>query len=137
MAGWLNLGQILKVNAKKFPHTVALKDCDRGLTYPELNRRVNKLAHSLLALGLKKGDKIAVLLENSIEIIEAFLAAATPAERRALAREAARLDRRIAGWPVARVRDLLRDELGCAWWPARAREVRALLDEAISPSARA
>jgi acyl-CoA synthetase (AMP-forming)/AMP-acid ligase II len=76
MACWLNLGQILKVNAKKFPHTVALKDCDRGLTYPELNRRVNKLAHSLLALGLKKGDKIAVLLENSIEIIEAFLAAA-------------------------------------------------------------
>ena len=76
MAGWLNLGQILKVNAKKFPQTVALKDCDRGLTYPELNRRVNKLAHSLLALGLKKGDKMAVLLENSIEIIEAFLAAA-------------------------------------------------------------
>jgi len=34
MAGWLNLGQILKVNAKKFPQTVALKDCDRGLTYP-------------------------------------------------------------------------------------------------------
>ena len=76
MAGWLNLGQILKVNAKKFPHTVALKDHERGLTYPELNRRVNKLAHSLLALGLKKGDKVAVLLENSIEIIEAYLATA-------------------------------------------------------------
>ena len=69
--------------------------------------------------------------------LEAFIAAATPAERRSLAREAARLDRRIAGWPVARVRDLLRDELGCAWWPARAREVRALLDEAINPSPRA
>ena len=69
--------------------------------------------------------------------LQAFLAAATPAERRALAREAARLDRRIAGWPVARVRDLLGDELGCAWWPARASEVRALLDEAINPSPRA
>jgi acyl-CoA synthetase (AMP-forming)/AMP-acid ligase II len=76
MACWLNLGQILKVNAKKFPHTVALKDRERGFTYPELNRRVNKLAHSLLALGLKKGDKLAVLLENSIEIIEAYLATA-------------------------------------------------------------
>jgi len=31
MACWLNLGQILKVNAKKFPHTVALKD--RVLTF--------------------------------------------------------------------------------------------------------
>ena len=76
MACWLNLGQILKVNAKKFPGTVALKDRERSLTYPELNRRVNQLAHSLLALGLKKGDKVAVLLENSIEIIEAYLATA-------------------------------------------------------------
>jgi acyl-CoA synthetase (AMP-forming)/AMP-acid ligase II len=76
MACWLNLGQILKVNAKKFPHTVAVKDRERSFTYPELNRRVNKLAHSLSALGLKKGDKLAVLMENSIEIVEAFLATA-------------------------------------------------------------
>ena len=69
--------------------------------------------------------------------LAAFLAAATPAERRALAREAARLDRRIAGWPVARVRELLRDELGCAWWPARASEVRALLEAAVSSPPRA
>ncbi|MCU0561951.1 MAG: AMP-binding protein [Desulfobacterales bacterium] len=76
MACWLNLGQILKVNAKKFPQTVALKDRERSLTYPQLNQRVNRLAHSLLGLGLKKGDKVAVLLENSIEIIEAYLATA-------------------------------------------------------------
>mgnify|MGYP005841797939 CR=1 FL=1 len=76
MACWLNLGQILKVNAKKFPQTVALKDRERCFTYPELNRRVNRLAHSLLGLGLKKGDKVAVLLENSVEIVEAYLAAA-------------------------------------------------------------
>jgi acyl-CoA synthetase (AMP-forming)/AMP-acid ligase II len=76
MSCWLNLGQILKVNAKKFPHTVALKDRERSFTYPEVNQRVNKLAHSLLALGLKKGDKVAVLLENSIEIVEVYLATA-------------------------------------------------------------
>jgi acyl-CoA synthetase (AMP-forming)/AMP-acid ligase II len=76
MAAWLNLGQILKVNAKKFPNTVALKDSERSFTYPELNKRVNRLAHSLLALGLKKGDKVAVLLENSIEIVEVYLATA-------------------------------------------------------------
>ncbi len=76
MACWLNLGQILKVNAKKFPAAVALKDSKRTLTYPELNRRVNKLSHSLLSLGLTKGDKVSVLLPNSIEIVEAYLAAA-------------------------------------------------------------
>ncbi len=76
MTGWLNLGQNLKINAKKFPNTVMLKDSQRSFTYPEVNRRVNKLAHSLLSLGLTKGDKVAVLLENSIEIVEVFLATA-------------------------------------------------------------
>jgi acyl-CoA synthetase (AMP-forming)/AMP-acid ligase II len=76
MVCWLNLGQILKVNAKKFPSTIAIKDKNRSFTYPELNKRVNKLAYSLLSLGLKKGDKVAVLLENSIEIVEAYLATA-------------------------------------------------------------
>ncbi|MCP4536682.1 MAG: AMP-binding protein [Chloroflexi bacterium] len=76
MAHWMNLGQILEVNAKKFPDTVALKDRERGFTYPELNTRVNKLAHSLVSLGLNKGDKVAVLLENCIEIVEVYLATA-------------------------------------------------------------
>ena len=76
MAGWLNLGQNLKINAKKFPRTVALKDAARSFTYPQVNARVNKLAHSLVSLGLTKGDKVAVLLENSIEIVEVFLATA-------------------------------------------------------------
>jgi acyl-CoA synthetase (AMP-forming)/AMP-acid ligase II len=76
MACWLNLGQNLKVNAKKFPNTIALKDRDRAFTYPATNRRVNKLAHSLLSLGLNKGGKVAVLLENSIEIVEVYLATA-------------------------------------------------------------
>jgi acyl-CoA synthetase (AMP-forming)/AMP-acid ligase II len=76
MACWLNLGQTLPVNAKKFPNTVALKDRHRSFTYPETNRRVNKLAHSLLSLGLNKGDKVAVLLENCIEIVEVYLATA-------------------------------------------------------------
>jgi len=67
--------------------------------------------------------------------LDAFLAATRPAERKALAAEAVRLGRRIADWPVARVRELLRDELGAAWWPSRAAEVRHLLARAArSPS---
>ena len=76
MACWMNLGQNFKINAKKFPDTVALKDSTRSFTYPEANIRVNKLAHSLNSLGLRKGDKVAVLLENSIEMIEIYLATA-------------------------------------------------------------
>ena len=76
MTCWMNLGQNLKVNAKKFPETIALQDSSRSYTYPQTNARVNRLANSLLSLGLVKGDRVAVLLENSIEIIELYLAAA-------------------------------------------------------------
>ena len=76
MGFWLNLGQIQKINAKKFPNTVALKDANRAFTYSQMNGRINKLANSLTALGLQKGDKIAVLLENCIEICELFMATA-------------------------------------------------------------
>ncbi len=76
MSFWMNLGQIQKLNTKKFIDTVALVDKDRSFTYPAMNKRVNQLAHSLTALGLQKGDKVAVILENCIEIVELFLATA-------------------------------------------------------------
>ena len=76
MTAWMNLGQQLKMNAKKYPATVALKDKDRCFTYPDTTRRVNRLAHRLLSMGLSKGEKVAVFMENSIEIVEIFLATA-------------------------------------------------------------
>ena len=76
MAHWMNLGQQLKVNAKKFAHKLALKDQHRSFTYAETNRRVNRLAHGLMGLGLAKGDKVAVFMDNCIEIIEVYLATA-------------------------------------------------------------
>jgi acyl-CoA synthetase (AMP-forming)/AMP-acid ligase II len=76
MTAWMNFGQQLKMNAKKYPRTVSLKDKERRFTYPETNQRVNRLSHRLLALGLSKGDKVAVFMENSIEIVEIFFATA-------------------------------------------------------------
>ena len=76
MTAWMNLGQQVKMNANKYPDRVALKDKERAHTYTETNRRVNCLAHSLIKLGLSRGDKVAVFMENSIEIIEIYLATA-------------------------------------------------------------
>ncbi|MFC1679090.1 class I adenylate-forming enzyme family protein [Elusimicrobiota bacterium] len=75
-APWLNLGEILVVNAKKYAGKMALKDKDRSLTFSELNLRVNRLANALGAMGLGKGDKVSCFLENSIEIVELYLACA-------------------------------------------------------------
>ncbi|TET82556.1 long-chain fatty acid--CoA ligase [candidate division TA06 bacterium] len=73
---WLNLGEILVVNSKKYRNKLALKERDRALTFGELNVRTNQLANALVSMGLKKGEKVSCLLENSIEIVELYLAAA-------------------------------------------------------------
>jgi acyl-CoA synthetase (AMP-forming)/AMP-acid ligase II len=52
MGFWLNLGQIQKINAKKFPNTVALMDAQRVFTYQEMNERVNKLANRTAKSGI-------------------------------------------------------------------------------------
>jgi len=73
---WLNIGEIVNVNANKYPNKLALKDTKRQLTFKELNERSNKLANGILKNGIKKGDKIAILSNNSIEFMEIYVAAA-------------------------------------------------------------
>ncbi len=48
----------------------------KGLTYRELDERVNRLASAMIAWGVKKGDKVATYLKNSQEIIEIYFATA-------------------------------------------------------------
>ena len=76
MANWLNLGEMLSLNARKYPDSVCLMDASRSFTFPQTEQRVCRLANALLGLGLRKGDKISVLLENCIEFVEIYLAAA-------------------------------------------------------------
>ena len=76
MADWLNLGQIFAVNARKYPDRVAFMDATRSFTFPESNRRINRLANALTGLGIGRGDTVSCLLENCIEICELYVAAA-------------------------------------------------------------
>ncbi|OCA86919.1 long-chain-fatty-acid--CoA ligase [Bacillus sp. FJAT-27986] len=45
---------------------------DRVFTYQELNERVNRLSHGLKNFGVRKGDRIAYLAPNSVEMLEGF-----------------------------------------------------------------
>ncbi|MEA2023641.1 MAG: class I adenylate-forming enzyme family protein [Actinomycetota bacterium] len=49
---------------------------DERLTWGQLRERVDNLIRGLHALGLGRGDKIAMLLDNSMPVIELYLAAA-------------------------------------------------------------
>ncbi len=76
MALPLIIGDGLRRNAYKYPVKVALKDSTRQVTYRELNERVNRLAHGLLAGGIRKGDAAALLVGNRIEHLEILFALA-------------------------------------------------------------
>ncbi|MDP4549796.1 long-chain-fatty-acid--CoA ligase [Alkalihalobacillus macyae] len=45
---------------------------DRSLTYNQLNGRVNQLSRGLQSIGVQKGDKVAYLAPNTIEMLEGF-----------------------------------------------------------------
>jgi len=47
--------------------------CDnREITYRELNERVNRLSHGLKDAGVAKGDRVAYLAPNTLEMLEGF-----------------------------------------------------------------
>lgn len=70
----MNVGQILTLVANKFPARTAIIFDEKRFTYREFNERVNRLAQALLHKGLKKGEKVAALLFNSNQFVEAYFA---------------------------------------------------------------
>lgn len=70
------LGEILHLNADRYPKRLAVVYEDRRYTYRKFNSRVNRMANALVALGLKKGDRIGVFAHNSDRFIEVALAVA-------------------------------------------------------------
>ncbi len=74
---WLNLGEILRVHAKKYPEKLAVKSWDgNAWSYSDLNVRTDKLANGLLDMGLRKGDRVATMLFNCTEFVEVYCALA-------------------------------------------------------------
>ena len=66
---------ILAHAVKLFPDKTALVDGSVRYTYAEASERVHRLASGLLSLGLKPGDNIAILANNSHRYWEAYFVA--------------------------------------------------------------
>src|SRR5262245_50767920 len=68
----LLVGDFLRRAAKLYPDKVAIVDGDRRITYLEYQERANQLAHALLKLGVRKGDRVCLLSPNSHFFLEAY-----------------------------------------------------------------
>ena len=70
----ITLPETLKRTAGKYPETVALIMMGKKITYRELDELVDRFATALADLGLKKGDKVAIILPNMPQVVIASYA---------------------------------------------------------------
>ena len=66
------LGDFIVKAAARFPNHVVVVDQEKRLTAKELLERCDRLANALLGLGLEKGARVAILLNNCRQSIECF-----------------------------------------------------------------
>ena len=72
----MNVGSLVARHAQFRGSHLALVCGSTRLTFRELAARVNRAANVFQALGLQKGDKLAVVMPNSLEVLEVYWAAA-------------------------------------------------------------
>lgn len=57
------------------PDKVALIDQKKRITYKEINNQANRLAHKLIEWGITRGERVVLLLENSLEYVVSYYGA--------------------------------------------------------------
>jgi long-chain acyl-CoA synthetase len=68
----LTLGRVLAQTTEKYPGHTALMFFGRRITYAELDGLVNRFSNTLSGLGIKKGDRIAIMLPNVPQMVIAY-----------------------------------------------------------------
>jgi len=66
------LQEILQKSAKEFPQKTAIVFGEREISYAKLDLLSNQFANSLVKLGVKKGDRVAIFLPNIPQFIIAY-----------------------------------------------------------------
>jgi len=72
----MSLHALLRRHARYRPDATAVVFRGKRYTNAELDRRVNRIANGLAAMGLGRDSKVALILDNCLEVIEMYQAAA-------------------------------------------------------------
>lgn len=65
----MQVEEFLERSASLTPHKTALVCEGRRVSYGELDRLSNRLANALRAEGVRRGDRVAIFLDNSVESV--------------------------------------------------------------------
>jgi len=64
---------LFEAQAAARPEAIALAHGDVTVSYTELNRRANRLAHRLIALGVKPDSRVAISVDRGIDMVVGLL----------------------------------------------------------------
>lgn len=70
----MQIEEFLEANADRLSDKTALICGARRLTYREVNRQANALSHDLIRNGVRRGDRVVIYLENSVETVVSIFA---------------------------------------------------------------
>ncbi|MHB8156531.1 MAG: long-chain-fatty-acid--CoA ligase [Desulfocucumaceae bacterium] len=70
----MDLGGVLALNSRRHPDKEALVYEGKRYSYRDYNAEANKMAHALIKLGVTKGDRVALMMQNSDRYCFAFFA---------------------------------------------------------------
>ncbi len=70
----MNIATVIERWADRYPDREALVCGDRRATYQEFEQRVERAAGIVANLNIAKGDRVAMLMDNSIEFLEVYFA---------------------------------------------------------------
>ena len=76
MKDLLDIGRMLSTHARLSPARIGVRDLEREMTFAQWNARACRFANALAGLGLRKGDRVAVLAYNCVEWAEIYVGAA-------------------------------------------------------------
>jgi long-chain acyl-CoA synthetase len=65
----ITVSEALRRSTKEFPNKTALIFIDAKMTYKKLNDMANQFANALIDMGVKPGDKVAMLMPNMPQIV--------------------------------------------------------------------
>lgn len=68
------VADLFEEQAARVPTSLAVECQDQELTYEELNRHANRLAHYLRSLGVKPDTRVCICVERCLEMVVALLA---------------------------------------------------------------
>ncbi|MDL2410976.1 AMP-binding protein, partial [Rhizobium calliandrae] len=70
----LCIHELFEAQVRRAPEAVALVHEDEELSYGELNAQANRLAHHLIALGVRPDQPVAICLQRSPAMVVGLLA---------------------------------------------------------------